>query len=402
MPHFEYIALDAAGRRIPGSLVASARAEALRMIEQLSLTPLSLSETRSLTSVFRTSKRSVRPAAVAAAFSLLADQLETGVPLLKALQVLAKQSSDPGLQRILSEVCEKVADGTSLASAFAGFPDVFGSLETSIVEAGEEGGFLEDSLRRLASVRERHQEIRAKLVSVLAYPLLLTIVGAMVVTGMLVFFVPKFEPLFDSLRQTGQMPWPTELLLFVSHLLQQWGLLIGAGVVVVIVLLRWGIPQERIQEWRDQASIRVKGLGPVLTIFGVARFCRILGTLLQNGVPILRSLEIARHATGNRVLSRAIAEASESIARGKALSGPLAASGFFTPDVLEMLSVAEQSNRLEPVLLRLADKLETRGHQRLDVLMRLLEPMLMLVLAIVVGFLVVALLLPVFEGNGMM
>lgn len=402
MPQFEYIALDAAGRRIPGSLVASARGEALRMIEQLSLTPLSLSETRSLTSMFRTSKRSVRPAAVAAAFSLLADQLETGVPLLKALQVLAKQSSDPGLQRILSEVCEKVADGTSLASAFAGFPDVFGSLETSIVEAGEEGGFLEDSLRRLASVRERHQEIRAKLVSVLAYPLLLTIVGAMVVTGMLVFFVPKFEPLFDSLRQTGQMPWPTELLLFVSHLLQQWGLLIGAGVLVVILLLRWGIPQERMQEWRDQASIRVKGLGPVLTIFGVARFCRILGTLLQNGVPILRSLEIARHATGNRVLSRAIAEASESIARGKALSGPLAASGFFTPDVLEMLSVAEQSNRLEPVLLRLADKLETRGHQRLDVLMRLLEPMLMLVLAIVVGFLVVALLLPVFEGNGMM
>lgn len=402
MPQFEYIALDAAGRRIPGSLVASARGEALRMIEQLSLTPLSLSETRSFTSVFRTSKRSVRPAAVAAAFSLLADQLETGVPLLKALQVLAKQSSDPGLQRILSEVCEKVADGTSLASAFAGFPDVFGSLETSIVEAGEEGGFLEDSLRRLASVRERHQEIRAKLVSVLAYPLLLTIVGAMIVTGMLVFFVPKFEPLFDSLRQTGQMPWPTELLLFVSHLLQQWGLLIGAGVLVVILLLRWGIPQERMQEWRDQASIRVKGLGPVLTIFGVARFCRILGTLLQNGVPILRSLEIARHATGNRVLSRAIAEASESIARGKALSGPLAASGFFTPDVLEMLSVAEQSNRLEPVLLRLADKLETRGHQRLDVLMRLLEPMLMLVLAIVVGFLIVALLLPVFEGNGMM
>lgn len=402
MPQFDYIALDAAGRRIPGSLVASARAEALRMIEQLSLTPLSLSETRSFRSVFRSSKRSVRPAAVANAFSLLADQLETGVPLLKALQVLARQSSDPALQRILSEVCEKVADGTPLASAFAGFPDVFGSLETSIVQAGEEGGFLEDSLRRLASVRERHQEIRAKLISVLAYPLLLTIVGAIVVTGMLVFFVPKFEPLFDSLRQTGQMPWPTELLLFVSHLLQKWGLLIGAGVVVSIGLVRWAIPQEKMLEWRDQAVIRLKGLGPVLTIFGVARFCRILGTLLQNGVPILRSLEIARHATGNRVLSRAIAEASESIARGKALSGPLAASGFFTPDVLEMLSVAEQSNRLEPVLLRLADKLETRGHQRLDVLMRLLEPMLMLALAIVVGFLVVALLLPVFEGNGMM
>ncbi len=402
MPQFDYIALDAAGRRIPGSLVASARAEALRMIEQLSLTPLSLSETRSLTSVFRTSKRSVRPAAVAAAFSLLADQLETGVPLLKALQVLAKQSSDPGLQRILSEVCEKVADGTSLASAFAAFPDVFGSLETSIVQAGEEGGFLEDSLRRLASVRERHQEIRAKLVSVLAYPLLLTIVGAVVVTGMLIFFVPKFEPLFDSLRQTGQMPWPTELLLFISHSLQQWGI-VTAGVLIAFVLfLKWAIPKDRFHEWKDGTVVRLRGLGPILTIFGVSRFCRILGTLLQNGVPILRSLEIARHATGNRVLSRAIAEASESIARGKALSGPLAASGFFTPDVLEMLSVAEQSNRLEPVLLRLADKLETRGQQRLDVLMRLLEPMLMLVLAIIVGFLVVALLLPVFEGNGMM
>lgn len=398
MPQFDYIAIDATGRRIPGSLVATARADALRMIEQLALTPLSLTESRTR----RAASRRARPAAVAAAFSLLADQLETGVPLLKALDVLARQSSDQALQRILKEVSEKVADGTSLATAFAAFPEVFGSLETSIVQAGEEGGFLEDSLRRIAVVRERHQEIRAKLVSVLAYPVLLTVVGALVVTGMLIFFVPKFEPLFDSLRQSGQMPWPTELLLFVSHTLQHWGLVIAGVLTAIVLLLKWAIPQERFHEWKDQTIVRLRGLGPVLTIFGVSRFCRILGTLLQNGVPILRSLEIARHATGNRVLSRAIAEASESIARGKALSGPLAASGFFTADVLEMLSVAEQSNRLEPILLRLADKLEARGHQRLDVLMRLAEPLLMLILAVIVGFLVVALLLPVFEGNGMM
>jgi general secretion pathway protein F/type IV pilus assembly protein PilC len=172
-------------------------------------------------------------------------------------------------------------------------------------------------------------------------------------------------------------------------------------LVVTIVIAKSLIPAEKIRMFRDRHSLRMKGIGPVVQSLAIARFCRVLGTLLQNGVPMLKSLEIARSATGNRVLSETIAAAAENIGAGKSLSIPLAASGHFPADVLEMLSVAEQSNRLESVLLKLADKLESRSQLRLDMLMKLLEPLMMVVMAIVVGFLVIALLMPVFEGNGL-
>lgn len=397
MSEFLYSAVNGSGQKISGQLQATSRGEALQTLARQALMPLSLKETRS------TQLRSQRvpAAAIAAACSLLADQLDTGVPLLKALRVLQQQSSSPGLKVALDRIAARVADGASLADAMAEQQSLFGDLEISMVRAGEEGGFLDDSLQRLAIVRERQEEVRGRLLSALAYPALLTIVGVLVVIGMLTFFVPKFEPLFESLRQSDRMPWPTVLLLAVSGFLQTWGLPLLLLVAGTCVAGRALIPRQRVLLWWDRMLLTSKGIGPVVQSLAVARFCRVLGTLLQNGVPMLKSLEIARQATGNRVLSATIATAAEHIGAGKSLALPLAASGHFPPDVLEMLSVAEQSNKLETVLIKLADKLETRSQQRLDLLLKLLEPMMMVVMAILVGFLVIALLMPVFESNGL-
>ena len=397
MASFSYTAIDVSGQRILGQLTAASRGEALNSLTQQSMTPLTLNESRAASN---RGKR-VKASAIATACSLLADQLDAGVPLLKALRVMEQQTSSSGLKEALTRITEQVADGSSLADAMREHNALFGDLEVSMIRAGEEGGFLDDALRRLAVVRERQEEIRGRLISALAYPALLTVVGFIVVIGMLTLFVPKFEPLFDSLRQQNRMPWPTTVLLAFSSFLQTWGIPILLTLVASGFVAKSMIPMNTFRLLRDRYVLQVKGIGPIIKSLAIARFCRVLGTLLENGVPILRSLTIAREATGNRVLSEAIATAAENIGAGKSLTAPLAASGHFPPDVLEMMFVGEQSNQLQSVLIKLADRLEARSQQRLDILLKLIEPLMMVVMAVIVGFLVVALLMPVFEGNGL-
>ncbi len=397
MSTFTYSAMNLSGQKVLGQLNAANRGEALQALAKQALMPLTLTQSR----VQGLGKVRVKPAAIAAACSLLADQLDTGVPLLKALRVMEQQTTSAGLKTALGRIAERVSDGATLADAMTEQSELFGDLEISMVRAGEEGGFLDESLRRLAIVRERQEELRGRLISALSYPVLLVIVGMLVVIGMLTFFVPKFEPLFESLRESDRMPVPTVMLLAVSSFLKSWGLLLLAGIIAAIITAKTMLPGDKVQLWRDRWMLQMKGIGPIVRSLAIARFCRVLGTLLQNGVPMLKSLEIARQATGNRILSQTIANAADNIGAGKSLSIPLAASGHFPPDVLEMLAVAEQSNKLEPVLLKLADKLESRSQMKLDMLMKLLEPLMMVVMAIIVGFLVIALLMPVFEGNGL-
>jgi general secretion pathway protein F/type IV pilus assembly protein PilC len=396
MPQFQYIAVNSQGQRVPGTLLAGSRAEALQQLTAAAMVPVSLREALST----RARRDRVSPAALAAAFSLLSDQLDTGVPLLRALQVLSSQSSNPALRTTLASVAAQVADGSSLAAAMAGRPGAFTELDISMVQAGEEGGFLQESLRRLAAVRERQEEVRSRIVSAAAYPALLAVVSGIVVTCMLIFFVPQFQPLFDSLIEAGRLPWPTQLLLWFSDSAARYALPVLLFALLLAMIIRVRVPTQQLVQLRDRLLLRLGGIGSVVRAIAIARFCRVLGAL-QNGVPMLRSLEISRRAAGNVVISETIAAAQESICGGRSLAGPLAAGNHFPPDVLEMIAVAEQANRLESVLLKLADRLELRAQRRLDLVLRMLEPALMLVMAVVVGFMVIALLMPVFEGTGL-
>jgi general secretion pathway protein F len=395
MDEFAFVARDASGQRVTGTIAASNRREALEMIAGRALFPVEVSGRSPSKAASRLRRLSGQTLAVF--YGQLSDLLRSGVPLLRALDVLRKQSTRPALTSVLAEVHHDVEQGASLGEAMQRFPNIFGEMAISMVRAGSEGGFLEDALARVAEFTETQDDIRKRTMGALAYPAFLAVVGTIVVIVLMVFFVPKFDGLFQNLRERGELPVMTEFVLGTSQFLQRWVVLVLAGVAVVVVALRQWTRSESGRVWRDRVKIGVPLVGKVFLNLAVARFCRVLGTLLRNGVPILRALEIAADAAGNRVLAAAIVTAAKDISAGQRLAGPLAASGHFPPTVVEMISVAEESSTLEKVLIEIAESLERRTWRQLDLVVRLIEPMMLLLLAMVVLVLVVALLLPVIK-----
>jgi len=395
MTEFSYTARDTGGQRVSGTITATNRREALAAIAARSLFPVEVKGASA--PLDGKQHRRVSAQAMAVAFGQLADLLRAGVPLLRALDVLRQQSTRPALKEVLGQVHHDVEQGASLAEAMGRFPRVFGEMAVSMVRAGGEGGFLEEALSRVAEFTEAQDDLKKRTAGAIAYPAFLAVVGTVVVVVLLVFFVPKFEQVFDSLRAVGELPMMTELVLGASTVVQRAGLYVLAGLVVAGILLRQWLATEAGRLWKDRLKLKLPLAGGIFLSLAVARFCRVLGTLLHNGVPILRSLEISGDATGNRVLSAAIQEAGEDVSSGQRLAGRLAACGHFPPTVVEMISVAEESNTLESVLLGVADSLERRTWRRLEVGVRLIEPVMLLILAGVVLVLVIALLVPVIK-----
>lgn len=399
MPEFHYIARNLAGEKLTGTLTAGSRGEALASLGAGDLFPVEVHDASS--GGDGKGVRRVPAQLMATAFGQLSDLLRSGVPLLRSLEVLGRQTSHRGLSVVLDRVHRQVEQGSTLAEAMARFPRVFGQMSTSMIRAGGEGGFLEEALSRVAQFTEAQEDFKKRTVGAVAYPIVLMVIGTIVVLVLMVFFVPKFDTLFDNLRQRGELPAMTDWLLNTSAAMQRWGLWIILGLVAAGGFARQWLITEPGRYWRDRVKLRLPLVGKIFTNLAVARFCRVLGTLLHNGVPILRSLEISSGATGNRVLAEAIGKATENISAGQPLAGPLAASGHFPPMVVEMIAVAEEANNLENVLLDVADSLERRTWRQLDLAVRLLEPVLLMILAAVVLVLVIALLLPVLKMSTM-
>ncbi|HLQ45097.1 MAG TPA: type II secretion system F family protein, partial [Planctomycetaceae bacterium] len=344
--------------------------------------------------------RRPRAGQLATFFSQLADLLRAGVPLLRSLELLERQTSHAGLKSVLRDLRDKVADGTRLAEAMRIHPEAFSELSTSMVRAGEEGSFLEDVLKQVADFTEHQQELKSRVIGAMAYPIFLLVAGVSVVWAMLVWFVPKFTPIFDRLAKLDELPLATTMLMSLSEYAGQYWLVSGLLIVGVTLLLRQRLRTEAgLRQWH-QLLIRLPALGPVVRSLAISRFCRILGTLLKNGVPILQSLRIAKDATGNRVLTEAIGHAAENVSTGKSLASPLASSGQFPAEVVEMIAVGEEANNLEHVLINIADTMERRTQRLMDLAVRLLEPLLLIVMAGLILFVVIGLLLPVMKSSG--
>jgi general secretion pathway protein F/type IV pilus assembly protein PilC len=401
MPDFKYIAREFSGRQVSGVLTAPSEREAVGMLSAQRLFPVNLAPAETAQARQTRQSRRVPAGKLAVFYSQLADLLRAGVPLLKALELLHKQTNHAGLQQIVKEVRDAVADGSRLAEALRKHPAVFNDLTVSIVRAGEEGSFLEDSLQRIATFTEHQEELKAKAIGAMVYPIILMVFGAIVVSGMLIFFVPRFEPLFEGLRERNELPWVTTALLAVSDGLTHYGWLVLAGLFGAAVFLRQAAQNDAGRLELDRWRLAIPGLGDITLSLGIARFCRVLGTLLHNGVPVLNALRISKDATGNRVLSEAVAAAAERISSGKSLARPLAESGRFPPDVIEMISVGEEANNLEQVLIQIADKMERNTQRRLDLAVRLLEPLLLVVMGLLILFVFVGLLLPIFKSSSM-
>jgi general secretion pathway protein F/type IV pilus assembly protein PilC len=381
---------------VTGVISASNQREVLTQLAGRSLFPLQV-DTRAAEAAQRRSTKKVKAQLMATTYSQLAGLLKSGVPLLRSIDVLRQQSSHGGLKEVLSQVYSDVEDGSTLAEAMARHPRAFGEMAVSMVRAGGEGGFLEDALLRVAQFTEQQADLKGRTVGALAYPVFLGVTGFLVVLILIVFFVPKFEDLFARLRERGELPAVTEGLLATSHAFGSYGWIPLVLIVGAVVWVRGKLQTEEGKLVRDKLQLRVPVAGRIFLNLAVARFCRVLGTLLHNGVPILRSLEISASATGNRVLGVAIRDAAENVTEGQSLAGPLKQSGHFPITVTEMIAVAEESNTLDTVLGEISDGLERRTWRQLDLMVRLLEPLMLLILAAVILVVVIALLLPVLK-----
>ena len=394
MPDFTYIARNGDGEKVSGRIAAATQREAASLLSGRALFPVKVEAEKTSGSL---RIRRVSGQVMANSYAQLAGLLRSGVPLLRSLSVLKDQSSNKSLRIVLEDVHHRVEDGSNMADAMERHPKVFSEMATNMVRAGGEGGFLEDVLDHVAQFTEQQEDLKSRTLGALAYPIFLGSVGTIVVVSLLVFFVPSFADLFDRLRERGELPAATDLLLLTSVTLQKWGLVILVGLVVLGAYIRNQMATEAGRLLTDRIKLHLPLLGSVFQNLAVARFCRVLGTLLHNGVPILRSLEISRKAASNRLLSEVVREASENISAGEPLAEPLHRSGYFPRNVVEMIAVAEESNTLEKVLVHIADGLERTTSRRLDLTVRLLEPIMLLIMASIVLFVVIALLLPILK-----
>lgn len=399
MPVFAYTARELSGKLVNGTVEAASEREVASVLADRSLFPVTVKEQAQVTQGVFGGQKKVNGQTMAVFYSQLASLLRAGVPMIRSLNVLGEQSSDAALKDVISQIRVRVEDGEPIGDSMARFPKVFSEMGCNMVRAGTEGGFLEDALDRVGAFTELQEDLKGRTVSALAYPIFLFSVGTVVLSALLVFFVPKFDMLFERLRKTGQMPYATEMLLAFSNFLQAYGWVLFIAVLAGCVAIRIKLQSDSGKEMADRAKLKIPVLGSILMNLAVARFCRVLGTLLGNGVPILKSLEISGTAAGNRLLRDSVSSATENIKSGESLASPLRSSGYFPASVVEMISVGEESNTLDQVLPDIADSLEKTTFRRLDLFVRLLEPLMLLVMAVLVLGVVLALLVPVLKSS---
>jgi len=397
MPDFSFVALAKTGQKSYGVLTAGSEREAAAQLDSRGLFPVEVKPARSASGKGRFGQGGVGGRHIATFYGQLADLLHAGVPLLRSLELLERQSTNKRLSATIKEVRIKVADGVGLAQAMALHPDVFDELAVSMVRAGQEGGFLEDVLKRIAIFVEHQQDLKAKVIGALAYPVFLGIAGFLVVNVLVIFFVPQFKEIFDKLKSQGELPVLTQGLLALSDFARSVpGVLTAISAIGGFILfVRW--TRRGGRTWADGAKLKIPVIGKVFLALALSRFTRILGTMLHNGIPILRALQIAKDSTGNRVLAKAIEQSAENITAGAKLADPLRKSGYFPTDVVEMIAIAEEANSLEKVLIDISEGLEKRTSRNLDLTVKLLEPMMLLVMAVIVLLVVLGLLMPVFK-----
>ena len=389
MTMFAYSARDREGRKVTGRMEASNQQAALSELESQGLVPMELSPA----SGSSTGARSSSPRVMSRFYRQLSDLLKSGVPLLRSLRLLGGMKSNARLSEGIRRVADSVEDGERLADAMTRHEQVFPDIHISMIRAGERAGFLDDALERLGLFLERRAELRSKVVGNMIYPIVLLTVGAGSVLAALIFFVPRFEEFYADM----QLPLATRILMGSSELVIGWWpliLLVTAGAFFFLYSRRHD-PAQRLRIERINLGLPV--IGPLTRSLACARFCRILGTMLENGIPLVESMIIARSSIGSVTLEQALDDAVDAVESGETLARPLAESDFMEEDVLEMISVGESANNLALVLVNVAETLEDRVDRQLSLAVKLMEPLLLLLLAGVVLFIFMSLIVPMLQ-----
>ena len=419
MPNFAYIALDARGREMRGALSVESQSEALRRLREMGVFPTRVVQDSRRPAVGHRDSSGGRRRALARLATMrlsipgirprvrqrtlvvftrqMATLLEAGMPLLRGLRLIREQESDAGLRRIIKDVSSAIEGGSSFSESLAQHPKAFNRLYVQMVKAGELSGAVDVVLTRLASFMEKAQRIKNKVVAAMFYPTAVITVAVAVLGVLLVFVVPRFEEIFQGLLNGRKMPAFTRFVLDVSsavknHIVAL--LSVAAAIAIPLKLLASTPPGRKLV---DRIKLSLPILGPVIRKAVVARFTRTFGTLVGNGVPILQALHIVRETTGNLVVGAAVADVHASVQEGETITAPLRDSGVFPAVVVGMVDIGEQTGALPEMLLKIADNYDDEVDNAVAAMTSLLEPIMIIFLALIVGSIVVALFLPLVD-----
>jgi type II secretory pathway component PulF len=409
MPLFQYKGLQANGAVAEGQLEAPGRQEAFQQMAGLGLRPVSLAERAgaqakpgaalpislgSISLLQRSPKVSAR--ALENFTRLLSSLLAAGVPLSRALVILYKEASTLAAAAKWKEVHDFVIDGMSLADAMAKSPETFPRVYIAMVQAGEVGGFLDVVLAQIADFQSREKDLRSKVMAAMLYPCVLLVLAVGVLIFLLTFFIPKFQVIFAGLG--AALPLPTQIVLAISYALRHYGLFVAAGGCIGFFLVRSWFASEKGRRVWEGLMLRAPLVGPLVAQFAMARFCRMLGTLLGAGVPLVQALSVARKSIGNQILVDAVSTSIERVQQGGQLGASLAeCKGLFPSSVLEMISIAEESGRLDQELVRIANVTEGDLDRNLKTAVAFAEPMMLFFIAGFIGTIFISMVLPIFE-----
>jgi type II secretion system protein F len=405
MPQFAYKAKKDDGSVVTGTLQAESERSALDSLGRMGVFPLQIESreedkvTARAAAAPRQVTRRIKSADVSLFTRQLSDLLRAGVPLNRALDTLATQTTNLTLSEMIRDIGKQVAGGATLHEALSRYPKVFSDLYLSMVRAGEAGGFLEDVLHRLAIFIEKDQELRSRISSAMAYPILLIVIGTFAIGFLMVFFIPRFSEIFKKMGNA--LPLPTQIVMGVSYFMRDYWLFVFIGLVALMFGWKRLMAVSAGRRMIDRLRIRLPLFGDIVKKNAVSRFARTLGTLLKSGVAILAALDISKAAMGNTVLMEDIDEASAGVKQGKGLAEILRQSRYFPAMVTDMIAVGEEGGNLDEVLVNVAESYDIQVERAVRVFVALFEPALLLVMAALVGFIVIAMLLPVFTLSTM-
>jgi general secretion pathway protein F len=402
VPVYEYRALDAAGRTVKGIIDADSSRAARLKLRRTGVFPIELREEREARGERRDLDllrvlRRIKLQETAVMVRQLSTLLSAGLPLVESLSAVIEQVPNPALKKIVTQVRERVNEGSALADALAQHPRVFSPLFVNMTRAGERSGTLEIVLERLADFTEKQVAFRHKMAAAMVYPILMTFVGFGVLGFLLGYVIPTVTQIFEDLKQT--LPLPTLLLMSASDGLRRFwwvGAVAAAGLLLAVDRYK---RSEAGRLVLDRVKLKAPIFGPLTLKIAIARFSRTLAILLKSGVPVLTALDIVKNVVNNAVLQRVVEEARDHIREGQDIAPPLRRSQLFPPLVTHMIAVGEKSGRLEDMLVRVADTFEAEVETSVQGLTSLIEPLMILLMGSVVGFIALSILLPIFQIN---
>ena len=393
MPTFKYTAKEITGKTVSGVLEYSDKALLVEALRKKDLIIISIEETAKRRPVF--SGGNVKLEEIVIFSRQLATMVDSGIPLVQALDILCEQIEKPVFKSILSKIKDDIETGSSLSDALARHPAVFSTLYVNMVRAGESSGALDDILDRLASYLEKTNTLQRKVKSSLVYPVVVITMAMLITLVMLLKVIPTFKGIFSMLG--GELPMPTRILIFVSDTIRQMFIYVASGIAVMVFALKKYARTSQGKENFDRMLLNMPVLGPLFRKVAVAKFTRTFATLVKSGVPILVSLEIVGKTSGNAVIEKAVESVRSGIKEGENIADPLAKSGAFPPMVVRMIKVGEQTGELEKMLTKIADFYEDQVDAAVSGLTSLIEPLIIGFLGIVIGGIVIAMFLPVFK-----